>query len=508
MARKRSSRRNRDSSVTTIATPTTHHGVQGGQYAPLSQTQLTQVDHAIREVLTEIGFSEAPPIVVETVLAAGGTLTAAGRLCFAATTVDQFLTHAQRDFTLYGQTPGVELHLSGKTVYAGSGGAAPQVVDLDTGEYRDSTLNDLYAAARLVDKLDHLHFFSRSLVARDMPDPLSLDINTAYASLKGTRKHVCTSISDPAHVSPIAEMCFAIAGSQAAFVEKPFLSLNINHSVPPLRLHQESCEVMAEAVKLGIPVHCNTFGQLGASGPVTLIGSVVQNIAESLAGMLFAWLIDPAAKAILGARPMITDLRTGAMSGGSGEQALAMAATTQVAQYYNLPNTCIAGATDSKIPDAQSGYEKALTVTLAAQAGCNMITQACGMQAGLMAVAFESYVIDNDMIGSIMRSLGPLEVSDASLAVQSMRDVVNGEGHFLGHADTYARMQTDFLYPEIADRQSPAEWEAAGGKDMRERAIARTKEILATHWPEHVSTDTDIKLQALFNLQLNGRDRS
>lgn len=463
---------------------------------------MVQIDQAIREILEKVGFSEAPPIVIETVTARGGKLTHDGRITFPKPLIDEALAGFKRHFTLYGQTPGHELVLSGKRVYVGTGGAAPQVVDLETGRYRDSTLRDLYDAARMTDALENIHFFSRSLVARDMPDDLALDINTAYASLTGTAKHICTSAALPEHVPLIAEMCFAIAGSREAFIERPFLSFNINHVVPPMRLHKESCEVMAEAARLGIPIHSNSFGQLGASSPVTLAGSIVQNVAEALAGMIFAWLINPEVKAILGSRPMITDLRTGGMSGGSGEQALIMAATAQMAQYYDLPNTCIAGATDSKIPDAQSGYEKSLTVTLAAQAGSNMITQASGMQAALMAVAFESYVIDNDMLGSIMRSISPIEVNAATLATEMISEIVRGEGHFLGHSETYKRMQTDFLYPKIADRRSPQEWQADGCKDIRDIAKAKARQILASHFPRHISKETDEQLRARFDIRL------
>ena len=476
-------------------------GIESGRYRPLSATNMVQIDQAIREILEHVGFSEVPPIVIDTVTARGGKLTSDGRITFPQALFDEFLAGAKRHFTLYGQTPGHDLMLSGKRVYVGTGGAAPQVVDLETGRYRDSTLRDLYDAARMTDALENIHFFSRSLVARDMPDELTLDINTAYASLAGTAKHVCTSISLPEHVPLIAEICFTIAGSREAFLERPFLSLNINHVVPPLRLHKESCEVMVEAARLGIPIHANAFGQVGASSPVTLAGSIVQNVAEALVGMIFAWLINPEAKTILGSRPMITDLRTGGMSGGSGEQALIMAATAQMAHYYDLPNSCIAGATDSKIPDAQSGYEKSLTVTLAAQAGSNMITQACGMQAGLMGVAFEGYVIDNDMLGSILRSLNPIELTETTLATDMISQIVRGEGHFLGHPETYKRMQTDFLYPKIADRRSPKEWEEDGAKDIREVAKAKARQILASHFPRHISKEIDQQLRAKFDFR-------
>lgn len=477
-------------------------GTIGGRFTPLNDTDLIQIDGGVREVLSSIGF-EAPPIVAETVVANGGRMLENGRLAFPEPLLNAFLAGFQRNYTLHGQRPGHEIEMAGKRVYVGTGGAAPQVVDIETGRYRDSTLRDLYDAARLTDALDNIHFFSRSLVARDMPTDWLLDLNTAYACLKGTTKHICTSITLPEHVAPLAELFYSVAGSEDAFRKRPFVSLNINHVVPPLRLHKESCEVMAEAARFGIPVHCNVFSQVGASTPVTLAGAIVQNTAEALAGMIFAWLINPEVKAILGVRPMITDLRTGGFSGGSGEQALVMAATAQVAQYYDLPNSCIAGATDSKTADAQSGYEKATTVTLAAQAGSNLITQACGMQAGLMGVAFESYVIDNDMLGGVMRSISELEVSSTTLATEMIREIVNGEGHFLGHSETYKRMATHFLYPQIADRRSPQEWEDAGSKDIREVAKEKVREILATHFPQHISAELDQKIRAKFDIRLD-----
>lgn len=476
--------------------------IEGGRYTPLNSADVTRIDQVVRNILQQIGLSEAPDIVVETITAAGGKLDADGRLTYPPNLIDDALQGLSRNFTLHGQTPGHELLMSGKRVHVGSGGAAPRVLDLDSGNYRDSTLVDLYDAARLVDHLDNIHFFSRSLVARDMPDLHALDINTAYASLSGTSKHVCTSASLPEHVAEIADMCFSIAGSVQAFAEKPFLSMNINHVVSPLRFDGESCGVMAEAARLGLPVHANTFGQLGASSPVTIAGCVAQTSAETLAGMIFAWLINPEAKVIFGTRPMITDLRTGGMSGGSGEQARLMAANVQMAHHYNLPNSTIAGATDSKLADAQSGYEKCLTVSLAAQAGSNLITQSCGMQASLMGVAFESYLIDNDMLGSILSSLSEIEVSETTLAMSDIEEVVHGAGHFLGQSETLNRMQSDFRYPEIGDRRTIEEWEGDGKKDIREVALEKTREILGSHFPRHISPETDRQLRSIFDIRL------
>ena len=477
-------------------------GLRGGRYLPISSKELPKIDAAIRSILSDVGMIDAPEIVIEHVTRAGGTLDGDGRLHFPNHLIENALKGFVRDFNLCGQNPAHDLELDGARVYAGSGGAAPLILDFETGRYRESLLCDLYDAARLVDSLDNIHFFSRSLVARDMPDLKSLDINTAYVCLAGTQKHVFVSASEAAHVEDIANMCYMIAGSREAFLERPFLSLNCNPPVPPLRFDPESCEVAAEAVRFGIPLHSNTFGQMGASSPVTMAGTIAQTAAETLSGMIFAWLVNPEAKIIFGTRPMLTDLRTGAMSGGSPEGAVAMAASAQIGNYYGLVNSTIAGATDSKVADSQSGYEKGVTVTLAAQAGSNLITQAAGMQASLMGCALESYVLDNDMLGMIMKSLARIEVSDETLALDAINEVAHGEGHFLGRAETLERMQSDFVYPELSDRRSITEWEADGARDIRSVAIERTHTILNQHYPRHISDELDRALRDNFDIRI------
>ena len=246
----------------------------------------------------------------------------------------------------------------------------------------------------------------------------------------------------------------------------------------------------------------NSFGLAGASTPAALAGAVLQSIAETLAGMIYAWSVNPKAKVIFGPRPLITDLRTGALAGGCGEHAATLAAGAQMGQFYGLPNSCISGSTDAKIPDAQSGYEKALAVTHAALAGSNMVTQACGMQAGMMGVAYESYVIDNDMLGAVLRSVRGIETNEIDFSEQTIEEAVSGDGHFLGHMDTMARMETDYLYPMIADRRTVEEWELEGSKDIRSVARDKAREILSTHPPIYLNKSLDLKLRAHFNIKL------
>ena len=456
----------------------------GATWQPAPVQDIQRIADAALDILTTIGVSDAPGACVDVICRVGGTHRD-GRLFYPRDFLLQMLQDRPKTVLLAGQSAPHDMHVGGTGAYVGTGGAAPNVVDLETGRYSPARLQDLHSAARLADALPHIHFFARSLVAQDVACPRELDIATTAASLLGTQKHVMVQATDPSHVADIAQICYDIAGGAAQFRARPFLSLNINHVVPPLRLHGESMDVMAAAVRAGIPVHCNVFGQLGASSPVTLAGSVAQTVAETLAGLGFVHALDPTAPCIAGPRPMITDLKTGGMAGGAGEQILATGLAAQVFRHWDLPCSVIAGATDSKLVDFQSGYEKALTIDTAIRAGANLVTQSAGAQAALMGVSFVAMVADNDMLGAILRGSTPISVTDETLALGAIADVVAGEGHFLGRPETYARMRSDFLYPDVADRMGFAQWEAAGADDMATRASTRAREILANHWPNH-----------------------
>ncbi len=500
--RRNKPRRERAPSGVAAASPAVWPGVIGGRFLPLTPPQIEAIHRAALKVLAQTGMGDIPPVVQQVMATKGLSVGADGRMVFPAALVEDTIAAARRDVVLFGQAPNSALELHGARVYAGSGGAAPNIIDRTTGHYRPSTLHDLYDAARVVDALEHIHFFCRSLVATDLTDPLALDVNTAFACLAGTGKHVTVQASRPEHVATLADLAFDVAGGASAFADRPLLSLNINHVVPPLRFDADSVGVMAEAARRGIPFHINSFDQAGASSPAALAGAVVQAVAETLAGLVFAYAVNPACQAVFGPRPMITDLRSGAMTGGCGEQAIAMAAAVQMGRFYNLPTSCIAGAADSKSPDVQSGFEKALTISLAAHAGCNFITQAGGMQASLMGASLESYVIDNEMLGAILRSVRGIEVSDETLSVDIIDQTVRGEGHFLGAADTLRRMTSEFHYPALSDRASHEEWEATGRATLNQRAHAQVETLLAEHFPQHVSTETQARLRQRFDIRL------
>lgn len=477
-------------------------GMSGGGFQPLKPEDLLKVNEAVMHTLEHIGLSQAIPSCVDAVVNAGGTYKD-GRLYFPRSMVEDTLANCARNFVLHGQDPKHDMEVSGNKVYFGTAGAAVHIVDIENKHYRESTLKDLYDMARLVDELDHIHYFQRCLVARDVDEPADMDFNTCYAAVSGTSKHVGTSWVMPEHVEASLKMLHVIAGGEKQWRERPFVSQSNCFVVPPLRFAEDACACMEVAVRGGMPVLLLAAGQAGATSPAALAGSVVQEVAEVLAGLVWVNLMVPGHPAMYGTWPFVSDLRTGSMSGGSGEQAVLMAACGQMGRYYDLPTGIAAGMTDAKLPDAQSGFEKGYTVTLAAHSGANLVYESAGMHASLLGCSYESMVIDNDMLGAINRTVRGIEVNDETLSLDAIKDVcVDGPSHFLGHGQTLELMQKEYIYPEVGDRTSPKEWVEQGKPDLISTARKRVDQILATHHPVHVSAEADAAIRKEFNVLL------
>ena len=478
-------------------------GMVGGRYRPLTDAEVERIHVAALDVLENIGLAEAIPSCIEMFTAAGAEYTDEERLLIPRSMVEDVLATAARDFYLYGQDPKRDMHLSGYKVHFGTAGAAVHIVDYDTREYRESTLQDLYDLARLVDALEHVHYFQRPIVCRDMEDPRDLDLNTCYACVAGTRKHIGSSWVQPEHVEESLQMLHEVAGGEQRWRARPFVSMSSCFVVPPLRFAQDACRCLEAAVRGGMPVLLLAAGQAGATSPAALAGAVVQEVAECLAGLVYVNLITPGHPAIFGPWPFVSDLRTGAMSGGSGEQAVLMAACAQMGRFYDLPTGIAAGMADSKLPDAQSGYEKAYTNVLAAHSGANLVYESAGMHASLLGACYESYVIDNDMLGAINRTVRGVDVTEDSLSIEVMREVcTQGPGHFLGHDQTLGLMQKEYVYPAVGDRLSPKEWREQGSLDAVQRAQIRVREILSQHYPRHIDDALDARLRERFAVHL------
>ena len=474
----------------------------GGRFRPLSDADEKRIHGTVLDVLENIGMADPIPVVRERALERGCVINARGRLCFPRALVEDVIAGAPKDVQLLGRDPQHDLEIGGLRVHTYGGGEAVNMLDVGASSYRPSTLLDIYDAARLTDRMANIHAFSRLVVATEIEDQRVCDINSAYASAAGTRKHLQLTFADAANVQPTLEMLYMIAGGKEKYHQRPFANGGGCPVISPLRYGRDNSEVCVESIKMGAPVWIIVAPQAGATAPAALAGAVVQSVAEALAGMLMIDVVSPGFPVVLGPWPFVSDLRSGSFTGGSGEEAVVSAAAAQMANFYGLPSSVGAGMTDSKLPDYQAGYEKALAIALAAQAGCNNVSESSGMLGSLMALSLESLVIDNDLLGAVMRTVRGIEVNEETLSYKVIEQVVHGEGHYLRNPQTLELMRSGYEYPALADRSTVEEWQAAGSRDIRELAGERVKSILSAHYPEYIDPAADAKIRAAFPILL------
>ena len=477
-------------------------GMLGGSYSPLSPDGERKIHNAALDALEFIGLADAPQSGIDYMVNAGVILGDDGRLRFPRSLVEDALAAANKNVILHGRDYKHDLDLSGNRVHFGTAGAAVHIVDVLNNEYRDSKVQDLFNAACIVNELDNIHFLQRPMVCRDIVDNREMDYNTIYACCAGTTKHVGTSFTEPSFVPDAIEMLHTIAGSEAAWRERPFVSNSNCFVVPPMKFATESCQVMEACIEAGMPVLLLSAGQAGATAPAPIAGAIVQAVAECLAGLVYVYSIKPSHPCIFGTWPFVSDLRTGAMSGGSGEQALLTAGCAQMHRFYDLPGGAAAGIADAKVPDMQAGWEQAMSNVMAGLTGLNMVYEAAGMHASLLGFCLESLIIGDDLLGQAMRCVRGIEVTEDSVSLDVIKKTcLEGPGHFLGSDQTLSLMQTEYIYPSLADRSSPKEWVELGKPNLVQKAIEKKENIL-NNATKKIDPTIDKKLRSEFNIHL------
>jgi trimethylamine--corrinoid protein Co-methyltransferase len=482
-------------------------GLTGGAYRPLSERDMQRIYDTALAILENIGIADPIPEILHYALPGGCHLDDRGRLRFPRALVEDLIDISAKTYVAHAVDPAYDCELKAERVYFSTSGESVSILDYEKQSYRPTRLVDLYDAARLADTLEHVHMFGQPFIAAEHSGDVYLhDMNIAYAELAGTRKHFALGIAEVDHIEPLIALFDAYLGKEGGFLERPFCTFGGCPIVSPLRFGKDNAEVLVKMAELGLVGDIAVAPQAGATSPAALAGTLAQTFAETLSCLAVMNLVRPGAAMNFGMWPFISDLRTGAFSGGSGEEALAMAASAQLCNHFGFITSVACGMTDAKVMDAQAGYEKAITTTALALAGGNLLAAYPGIVGSLLGQSFEGLVIDNDMFGNVQRLLRGIEVTDETLSYNVIEDTVYGSGHYLGHAQTLELMQTEYLYPEVADRRTAGEWEVTGKQDVGELAHRKVKEVLSGHYPDYISPAADRRIRESFPIRLAPED--
>ena len=407
--------------------------------------------------------------------------------------VKEALNTTPQRIVVAGRDRSKRISLEKDKIHFGTGSDCPSLVDPYSDEVRKYTYQDVYNAARITDALPHIDFhMSLGLTSGVLPH--AYDRHQFMAMMQGTSKPFVITTVDKDGLADQYEMACEVLGGPENFAEAPLFVVYIEPS-SPLSHSVEAVEKILYAAEKGIPAIYTPCIMCGGTAPVTLAGGMVQTLAESLTGVVLSQLKRKGAAIVIGGVQSGIDMTTSILSYGSPELALMSAAYTDIAKWLRLPMFSTAGCSDAKVLDQQAAIEAAMSITVAAFSGANLIHDVGYLESGLLG-SFDMLVMSNEIIGMAKHILGGVTVSPETMAVEVIERVGPG-GHYLAQEHTRQHFRKEMWFPTLIDRQMRRAWEAGGAKTMAERVRARVVDILEHHEPMQIPSEVEARLKEI-----------
>jgi trimethylamine--corrinoid protein Co-methyltransferase len=457
-------------------------------YTVLDAKQLDEIHLATLNVLERAGVMVHEHNVLQLLKSAGCEVDQERKVAkFPEKVIDDTIKKAPHSLVLGGRDKEHDLLIERGKTFTRPGSAYTKVLDIDTGQCRNGTLKDAEIAAKLVDVLENISFCATHVSPSDVPQAVA-DIYAVKVCLEATRKHLFFSPLTHETFRTIIEAAQVVRGDVGEFQKRPLVSFLAATSTP-LKIAQDCARQLLDCAKFRVPVMLDSSPMLGATGPVTLAGSLVLQNAEDLAMNAIIQLSNPGSPVIYGARCAPIDMRTGFLSWGAAETALMSAAAVQIAHYYDVPVDGHGPCTDSKTFDEQAGFEKSMTGLLPAMAGAEIIS-AAGIVDSLVVTSPLQLIIDDEFFGIMFRVLREIRVDHETLAAELIAQV-GYDASYLKSSHTLKNYEKEHHLAKLFDKRFRGPWETAGAESIERVARKRFQTILSKH--EITPLDRDIQ---------------
>jgi trimethylamine--corrinoid protein Co-methyltransferase len=381
------------------------------------------------------------------------------------------------------------------SVLGRNGGGPGQLTDSITGELRDASRDDCANYARLVDALENINIAAPLYEQESQPE--TRDLGTLFRMFTNTSKHINIRLLNPKSLPYFIEMAEIVAGGKEQLAKSPIITM-LESPIAPLKHPDVLTDTILSCAEAGIPLEICSMPIAGATGPVTLAGSLLMSNVEMLGAVIFGQLARPGAPMIFTPRIMVMDLASGYALTGSVENALLVTAGAQMAkELYRIPVNMHGPYTDSPVPDCQAGIENTYFSLMPAFAGADILTGAGHLQGGLI-VNFTQLVIDNDIMGMVNRALEGLAVDDEMMGFGAIKDSIVDD-NLLMHPHTIRHMRENRNRPKLVTRESRTNWIEKGSRSMEKRASEKVAEILKNHQPIPLDRHIQNELEKLIS---------
>ncbi len=449
------------------------------RYGILHPEEIQRRHDSTRKVLRDVGVKVHHEGILALLEEAGARVDrSTGLARISDTQGAKAISQAGKQYVLYGRDGTQTARFGYGDIVTLSSPGQYSWVDWRTWQRREPTTRELHQAIQVGDALEGIDIVGAMTQPADVPEPIR-DIYLTAELVKCTAKPTRVWIKDGRTARYILEIYRIVAGGSDALRQRPLIEAFIE-PISPLQMPRTGMEILIEFTSAGLPVSYGPMVQASASGPATLAGTLVQENAEILAALVITQTLRPGTPVMYGGIPHIMDPRTAMISFGSPEQALMAVAMAQVAHHYGFPVYVNVGVGDSKLVDAQTGFDRGMTFLMGALAGGDLLGH-MGIAGADQGASLLQLVVDNEMIAYVKRIVRGIDISPDHLATEVIQEIGPG-GNYLGLEHTVQHFRKEFWIPGLLwDRSGWEVWHDAGALSMAERATTRLEEILAGH---------------------------
>ena len=462
----------------------------------LTQGQVERTHSASLDILENTGLLVRNE-KARTIFARNRCLVDAGSqiVRFPSAVVEKYRAMLPSTFTFHGRDPKYDRTLPEDGPVIVTGSSAPDIIDPLTGRARRATSDDIARIAHLIQELPAYDIFSISTLADDAPRG-QFTLARLYPSLKHCLKPIRSTTRDMEDAAAVMELLYTLAGGEEAYRLRPFVTHHYCPVVSPLTMDQLSTEAVIFFTEKRLPVYPSIVPNAGLTSPMSMAGTLVQGNAEFLAISVLMQMVQEGTPTIYATLPTVADMRTGAYASGGIECGILHMAFAQMAHFYNVPCGGYIGLSNSKVNDAQSGYETAMSTAAGVLAGADMLNMG-GLLDALKVFDFAKAVIDDEIAQMLKRLKRGITFNEDDLALQVIAQVKPG-GSFMMSPHTARRMKTEALLTRLSDREARETWEKKGSLDTHARAMQRVNEILSQNDADLIPVEVETRLHAQF----------
>ena len=451
-----------------------------------TDAQLDEIHLASLEILRRTGVRVHEDEALTLLKDAGCAVEDGNLVKFPASVVEDALLCVSPRIVLCDRTGEPRMYLEGRRTYFGTGSDLPNTLDLETGERRPSLLSDVEATARLVDSLPNLDFVMSMALPSDVPAATS-DRRSFLAMIQNTVKPVVFTAWDEAGLTDIIAMAEVVAGGAEQLALNPFILAYLEPTSPLQHSHEAVRKLLLMADR-GLPVVYAPGVLEGASGPVTVAGTLAMCNAEVLSALVIAQLRRKGTPFVWGAGAGPLDMRTAVCAYGAPEfMQLCMGMAELGHYYYHAPVWGFSGCSDSKLADIQAGIESAIWILWTALSGANLVHDIGYVESGLTC-SYEMIVICDEIIGFVRRLLGGVDLSRDMMALDTIHEVGPG-GSYIETSHTLRHFE-EVWYPRLFDRRAHGSWVEADKPTAIKTANDVAREAVSNHIPNSLPAAT------------------